>query len=248
MNSTLVNGLHLLQVLADAPHPHSVSDLSRQTGLPKSHIHRLLQTLVESQYVEKDSDRRYVIGVGAFRLGHALLRDIPMRRMYLPLMVSVVDRCNLPCTLALPFGSQAISVAHVFHDGEIRNSSETLGTVLPARTSALGKLFLSHQPAAALDGILQGLDYSPKGPRCHRNAKSLRTELNRIRSTGVSINNEEGSKGQASIAVPIFKTDGSLWAGIGLSGSVETVLGNHLEQHFQLLQSICTPPLKEPAA
>jgi DNA-binding IclR family transcriptional regulator len=40
-----MNGLQLLQVLADSLRPHSISELSRGTELPQSHIHRLMQTL-----------------------------------------------------------------------------------------------------------------------------------------------------------------------------------------------------------
>ncbi len=248
MNSTLSNGLYLLQVLADAPHPHSVSELSRNTGLPKSHIHRLLQTLVENQFVEKNADRCYSIGIGAFRLGHALLRDIPMRRLYLPSMVSAVESCKLPLTLALPFGSQAISVAHVFHDGKIRNSSETLGTVLPARFSALGKLFLAHRPKAEIEDLLKKIDYAAKGPRVHRSAKSFRSDLKKIREQGYSINNEESGEGAASLGVPVFEADGTLSAGIGLSGPLDAVLGKQLEKNLELLKSIRKTPQKETAA
>ena len=239
MNSTLMNGLTLLQVLADAPHPHSVSELSRDSGLPKSHIHRLLQTLVESAYVEKTEDRKYRIDVGAFRLGHALLRNIPARTQFLPLMLEAVEHIGLPLTLALPFQSQAISVAHVFQDGRIRNTSETLGTVLPATSSALGKLFLAYEEPSVIEAILPTVFYDASGPNAHRTPDSLRTELEQIRNQGYSLNDEQSGPGKASVGIPILSSQGTLLAGLGASGTREDVvpsLSLRLEQLHSLVQ------------
>ncbi|WFB36395.1 IclR family transcriptional regulator [Kiritimatiellota bacterium B12222] len=249
MNSTLENGLHLLKLLADAPQPHSVSELSRETGLPKSHIHRLLQTLVKNQYVEQNTERRYYIGIGALRLGHALLRDIPLRRRFLPAMVEGVKNMGIPITLALPFGSQAISVAYVHHDGEIRSTSETLGTVLPARSSALGKLFLAYQSPQTISKILPTLDYTPKGPHSHLTPESLEADLINIRSQAYSLNNQESGVQSASIAIPVFE-DGNLIAGIGMSGSADDLIGEHLPRHLDFLQYLISetqpPPPNTP--
>jgi len=247
MNSTLMNGLTLLQVLADAPHPHSVSELSRDSGLPKSHIHRLLQTLVESAYVEKTADRKYRIGVGAFRMGHALLKNIPARNRFLPAMLEAVADIQLPLTLALPFQSQAISVAHVFRDGRIRNTSETLGTVLPATSSALGKLFLAFESEAVIENTLPKLSYTASGPNAHRTPDSLRAELPQIREQGYSLNHEQSAPGKSSVAIPIRDPGGILTAGLGASGTTEEllpVLPRLLNQLHDILD--LTPPEPEP--
>lgn len=237
MNSTLTNGLKLLQVLADAPHPHSVSELARDSGLPKSHIHRLLQTLVENHYVMKTDDRRYGIGVGAFRLGHALLKNLPARNRFLPAMQEAVSGIDLPLTLALPFQTQAISVAHVFQDGRIRNTSETLGTVLSAHTTALGKLFLAHHADAERSEAIDLLDLHRGGPKAYRTKESFQEELNRIREQHYSLNNEETGVGRASLGIPVLDEKGNLIAGIGLSGSTDDILPR-IPELLALLQSL----------
>lgn len=237
MNSTLANGLNLLQVLTDTPVPHSVSELARDSGLPKSHIHRLLQTLVDSAYVEKTDDRRYTIGVGAFRLGHALLRNIPARKLFLPAMLDAVESIRLPLTLTLPFQSQAISIAHVFQDGRIRDTSETLGTLLPVAHSASGKLFLAYETSERINEILPTLSLDGRGPKAHRDTKSLARHLKQIRKYGFSLNDEENGAGRASPAVPIFDPARKVVAGIGLSGTVAEVV-DRLPQRLAELNTI----------
>ncbi len=241
MNSTLMNGLTLLQVLADAPEPHSVSELARQSGLPKSHIHRLLQTLVESAYVNKTAERKYAIGVGAFRLGHALLRNLPARTLYLPRMLEAVKGMRLPLTLALPFRGEAISVAHVFQDGRIRNNSETLGTLLPASSTALGKLFLAHQEQELQAELLARIPLTSSAPNAYRSAEALAADFPAILEQGFSLNNEHGSAGKASVGIPIFNEQGELEAGVGASGSVDEVLPR-LQELLEGLRSILHSP------
>jgi DNA-binding IclR family transcriptional regulator len=86
MNNTLINGLSLLLTVAKNPDDQGITELSYITGLPKSHVHRLLKSLAEAQYLEKDQQSRYKISVGALRLGSELLRNIPIRSMELKVL------------------------------------------------------------------------------------------------------------------------------------------------------------------
>jgi DNA-binding IclR family transcriptional regulator len=235
MNHTLANGLELLLFLADAPRPHGISELAQSLNLPKSHVHRLLQTLVENQYVEKDHKRRYVIGVGALRLGHALLRNIPIRQHALPAMQRAVRRIHLPMTLALPFGSSAITVAYVTHDGQIKQTSETLGGVLSPYASASGKLFLAFMPVKKRDATLKELDYTPMGPNTHRSAASLRKNLITIAKQDYSLNDRENGEESASLAVPIRNVAGNVFACLGLSGHYSEMLPARLPELLDAL-------------
>lgn len=235
MNHTLANGLELLMFLADAPRAHGVSELAKALGLPKSHVHRLLQTLVDNQYVEKDTKRRYVIGVGALRLGHSLLRNIPIRQFALPVMQRVTRRVHLPMTLALPFGDAGISVACVTHDGVIRDVTDTLGSVLHANTSASGKLFLACKSAKERDQILKELNYKILGPNAHQSAASLRKNLITIAKQDYSLNDRENGKESASLAVPIRNHDGHVIAAMGFSGHYTEFASKRLPELLEAL-------------
>ncbi|WP_309387723.1 IclR family transcriptional regulator [Cerasicoccus frondis] len=222
MNNTLTNGLALLTLVANEPRPHGVTELARMADLPKSHVHRLLQSLVEARYLDKDSKGRYQIGVGALRLGRELLRSFPIRRVALPELMRLVHEQMVAITLAAPFGHEAISVAHFTHDGQMRDSQATLGSVLSAYASASGKLFLAHLSEAKLDAALTQIDFQPAGPNTHRDASSLKQELPLIRQQGYSLNNRENGTDSFSIAVPIHDPEGVVIAALGASGNVKT--------------------------
>ncbi|GHB93448.1 IclR family transcriptional regulator [Cerasicoccus arenae] len=217
MNNTLTNGLGLLSLVANTGRAHGVTELANMAELPKSHVHRLLQSLVEARYLEKDHQSRYSISVGALRLGRELLRNIPVRRMALPEMMQLVGEVKAALSLAAPFGHEAISIAHITPDGNLRGSMESLGSVLSAHASASGKLFLAYLPEDEVGEVLAQLDYSGGGPNAHRNAESLKAELPQIRARGYSINNLESGANMNSFAVPIHNQDGKVFAALGAS-------------------------------
>lgn len=218
MNKTLTNGLRLLSLIASSDRAFGVTELTHLINLPKSHVHRLLQSLLAAELLEKDKHSRYRISVGALRLGHELLRNIPIRRAALPEMMGLVREHSLNLTLAIPYGHQAISVAHVTHDGHIRGSMESLGSTLSAYASASGKLFLAYKTQAELSEILPLIDFRKIGPNTHTSATSLRKDLIQIRKRGYSINNRENGSHSISIAVPIRNQDDEVFAALGCSG------------------------------
>lgn len=236
MNNTLTNGLALLSLVANSGQAHGVTELAGMAGLPKSHVHRLLQSLVEARYLEKDSQARYSISVGALRLGRELLRNIPIRRVALPEMMHIVREHAIALSLAMPFGYEAISVAHVSHDGVLRDSMESLGTVLSAHASASGKLFLAYKCEAELNEILPELTYHKSGPNTHPDADSLRADLAQIRERGYSVNNREGGPEVISLARPIHNQEGGVLAALGASGPAKTLPPRRIAQLADILQ------------
>lgn len=252
MNNTLTNGLALLTLVANEPRPHGVTELARMAGLPKSHVHRLLQSLVEARYLERDGKGRYEIGVGALRLGRELLRSFPIRRVALPEMMRLVNEQMVAISLVCPFGYEVISVAHFSHDGEMRDYSATLGSVLDAHASASGKLFLAHLSANELERALAQIEFKPSGPNAHLDAESLRLELPTIREQGYSLNDCENGPESVSLAAPIRNPEGGVIAALGASGQAtyftparRAELATVLRESAQRIEQLYHQHLKE---
>lgn len=216
MNNTLTTGILLLQHLATTSKPYGVTELAEQMKLPKSHVHRLLQTLLDAKYVEKDC-RKYKIGIGALRLGHALLYDMPVRRIALPLMQSKALETHLQLTLALPFGHDALAVATISPNGKEDNPSVSIGAELKAGFSASGKLFCSYKSKEEQTKIAKTIDWTTGGPNAAKNEKDWVKKLNMITKQGYSINDKEASIDIVSMAVPIFYDDDHPVAALGTS-------------------------------
>lgn len=228
MNNTLSNGLLLLEHLASNAKSYSVSGLARELELPKSHVHRLLQTLVDCEYVIQDEARQYRIGLGALRMVRSLLLNIPLRIHGYQHLTALAHSVHMTCTLAMPYGDHAISIAMATHDGKLRDPISSLGNVLRAHSSASGKLFLAFKDEAEQDAILARIDYPANSEYSHRTAASLKQDLLEIARRDCSINDRENGPTTISLAVPIRDSEHNIIGCIGAAA-----LADEFQEHKQ---------------
>ncbi|MEM9883533.1 MAG: helix-turn-helix domain-containing protein [Planctomycetota bacterium] len=217
MNNTLDNGLEMLMFLAGDPRPYGVSELAQALELPPSHVHRLLQTLVAKRYVVRDDRRRYAIGVGALRLGGALLREIPLRRIGVPVLQGLMRRSRWSAVMAVPFDDEAISLAYVAQGGRLRPTSESLGTTLGTLTTASGKLLLAMRPADEREDILSRQSFGPGEPHGYHTAADVRRELEQIARDRVAWRTAGPDRRPTSLAMPVGDAAGPPIAVLGLT-------------------------------
>ncbi len=150
MNNTLANGLHLLAALAATAEAFSVTELAQQLELPKSHVHRLLQTLVETGYAVQDDDRRYRVGMEPLAISKALLANHPLRQVARPLLHRLSLATGMDALVSIPHRhGQALVLAAVYPHGEQRDQATAIGNRLRFPGSATGALFAVTVPGFA---------------------------------------------------------------------------------------------------
>jgi DNA-binding IclR family transcriptional regulator len=188
--------LSLVAALERHPEPQTLSDLSRETGLYKSTILRLLTSLQSAGYADRLRDGRYGLGPMAFRLGLAYERANPLRDHVLPILEDLVHQ-----------GTESASF-HVRQDTDTRlclfrvdSRHPTLdrvqaGNVLPLRQGAAGRVLLAFdgEPGAAFDEVRQSI-------------------------VVVSIGERDPSC--AGMACPVFGPEGRVKGALSLSGPKE---------------------------
>ncbi|MFT5223480.1 MAG: DNA-binding IclR family transcriptional regulator, partial [Glaciecola sp.] len=77
----------ILRHLAEHARPVSAAALARDLGLPRSSTYHLLTALAEARFVTHlPEEGRWALGVGAFELGQAYLRERPLERLARPLL------------------------------------------------------------------------------------------------------------------------------------------------------------------
>ena len=74
----LGTGLALLRLLAEATEPLPAATLALRLGQPRSSVYHLLSVLVDEGFVlHYPGERRFGLGVAAFEVGTAYLRQGP---------------------------------------------------------------------------------------------------------------------------------------------------------------------------
>ncbi|MGH3390819.1 MAG: IclR family transcriptional regulator [Actinomadura sp.] len=188
--------------------PIKLSDIARQTGLPKSTVHRLLSVLelngalqrVRIGYVLGDTIRRLSEG------GDEPRRDT-LRRVLMPHVAELYEATRLPTSLAVLDGLTVVCLITLYP----RNLAAPVlrsPQRVPVHRTALGRLLLAYSPAAPLQ--------LPDG------------ELARIRRKGIAFHPEEHISGMAGIAAPITDLHSGV-AAIGVAGPLEQLGGSEIE-------------------
>lgn len=141
MNNTLANGLALLGFLSRTAESFGVSTLAAELKLPKSHVHRLLQTLVATGYAVQEGDRRYRAGLRPLEVSSALLHHLPLRAAALPVLHRLAKATSLDAYVCIPHNHAGVIVGAVYPDGRQRDPGAAIGSRLAVGSTATGNLF-----------------------------------------------------------------------------------------------------------
>ena len=217
MNNTLRNGLRVLEHLAGTTESFAVSGLAEALDLPKSHVHRLLQGLVEDGWAVQDGDRRYRIGLKPLELSSALLTHLPLRRAALPALRRLCAQTGYDVVLAHLHDGAALVIAEEYVLDRQHDPGSAVGRRLNLHASACGKLLAGYLPEEQQLALLAKAPFPALTPATATTADAVRGQWTRARLEHVAVNREENGAGVCSIAVAVRDREQRVLAGLGLA-------------------------------
>jgi DNA-binding IclR family transcriptional regulator len=194
----------------------SVGDLSRNTGLHKSVVARLMTTMASAGFLIQDEENKaYTIGPQVFAIGSVYEPRAFLERAAHSSMSDLARACGQTCALGVPAGEQFMYVI-VVDNPRVTTLRVTVhpGRRRPYHSSAVGKMLLANMPAEQAERILEITPLVKQTPFTIDSVEALRAELDEIRRTGVAFSNQESVLGIGAIAAGIRNSNGSMIAGI----------------------------------
>ena len=221
-SQSLERGLAILSTFGGSERATiGVSELSRALDLSRSTTHRYVATLTSLGYLRQDADtRRYRLGPRVLDLGFAALNSMGLRELSVPYLRRLSDETGFTVNMAILDG---IDVVYVERCRTSRSGQREIdldlhvGSRLPAYCTALGKALLAHLPKQELDELFPRMELVARGPNTITRKTALRSELARIRASGIAVNNEELAYGLRSVAAPIRDRSGEVTAALNLA-------------------------------
>jgi DNA-binding IclR family transcriptional regulator len=146
----------------------SLNEISSRTGLYKSTILRLANSLLYAQLLERLPDGRYRIGPTAFQLGAVYRRGVTSGEVLLPIMRELADELGESVAFYVRSGAdmrtcllKVISARHTIHHYVQE------GDQLPCAVGSAGRILLafSGEPGEPYDGVREALFYLSAGER-----------------------------------------------------------------------------------
>jgi DNA-binding IclR family transcriptional regulator len=225
MSQTVDRALTILASLADGP--ASLEQAAGRIGVHKSTALRLLRTLEEHGFVQRQADHRYRLGGRLLSLAHVALRDIDVRQVCAPYLASLSERYGHTVHLAVLDDGEVLYVDKVEArypappDSWLGDASR-IGRRAPAADTATGRVLLADLPD-------DRLAHSPAG---------LRAELAAVRRRGWSLDQAEYAPDVNSLAAPIKGNDGRTIAACAISIPVSVAPAAELNR--LLPELLCT--------
>lgn len=211
----LARGLAVIEALAAAPSPYSLSQISQVTGLARPTVRRILLTLESLGYVQQEKGNftltPRVLDLSLSQAGHKTLWEIAK-----PHMTKAVDEVNESCSIAQLDGADIIYVARVSVP-KIVALSVRIGTRFPAAQTSLGLVLLASLSQDELGAALSAPSRSGIRPRWEPSRDELYAVLREVRAQGWAIADEYLAPGIRSVAAPIRDGDGTVVAAININ-------------------------------
>ncbi|MDO5618123.1 IclR family transcriptional regulator [Kocuria sp.] len=215
-SGTIHKGLAALSLLGEHPHGATAGEVAQESGLPFSTAYRLLNTLVEAEYVELDAvTKRYHLGLRVFELGQRVASARGYDAVALAVLRTVTERTGESALLAVLDGDHFLTVHTV--DGPQYRTTTDPGDRGPLHTSALGRALLAFAPQAQREKLLNSLDLTPRTPGSLVDRERLREEVAQARTRGWASQWEEHDVGMGAVAVPVVTAGGCLLGAVALA-------------------------------
>lgn len=207
----VVTAVRLLDALANLQGAATLDELTRVLGEPRSSVHRILNTLVEADLVQRAAPRGgYRMGPKVMNWGSAFLRAVSINDEFRQVVAPIVARVNETMQLAVLDFPDVVFVAYVDSERAVRLVTQ-VGRRLPAHATAVGKALLAFSGRPVTELYL-GHELRRLTPNTVTSVCELERQLERARRRGWTEAHQESSANLTCLAAPVRAYDGRVVA------------------------------------
>ena len=214
----LERALIILETLSKNPRGMGISELSRELGMPKNSVFRILTTLYSSGYLQRDDEGRiYSMSRKVLALGYEALDEHSLVEKSLDVMRELRDRTGETVLIGTLLGGEGVVLELVPGNQPIKFLVE-IGTRFPLHTAAPAKAILAFLPADEAEARIGKITFRKFTPATIGSAAALRRVLGETRCTGIAFDREEEMESLHCVAAPVFNHRGYPIAAIWITG------------------------------
>lgn len=226
LDTTIVKGMRVIETLAQSSKPLGVTELARMLDLQKSNTHRILNTLMELGYVQKERGTPlYQLSLKTWEIGCKVINGNHLRRAARPLMRQLHEETSEIVFLTVLSGIDIVYLETIDAVYPLQSGIKT-GWRVPAAFPASGRALLAHQPDAEqlLERTVREVPQAAS-----LDIPKLLEELAEIRRRRFAITIGGWTNGRNSIAAPITGGRRTALAAVGVGGPTDRMGPDRLD-------------------
>ncbi|MBW7969896.1 IclR family transcriptional regulator [Bradyrhizobium sp. BR 10289] len=219
---SLFKMLEVLEAFSSTDPELSVVEIARRTGLPRTTVHRIVDSLRSVGFLEQEASRdRYRLGIKLFELGGSALTNLPLYREAPPFVDTLAKLSGEDVHLCIFDGAQMVFVNRRNQIARPHNTVITM-EASPCHSTGVGKAALAFQSEAVIERVIRA-GLARFTPNTIVEPKRLKAELAAIRTRGYSIDDCEHEPELRCVGAPIRNSTGRVFAAISVSGPTRRV-------------------------
>jgi DNA-binding IclR family transcriptional regulator len=210
----------LLDAIARYSEPVSLKVLGAETGLHPSTAHRILASLADNGFVERDAAGHYRLGLRLLQLGVRLHGDVDMRALARPVMEALRDRLGETINLTIREGDQVVYIEKATPNRRI-HVHHLIGARAPLHITAVGKLMLAAGGEAAIRAYAERTNLPAYTRNSITEVERLIAECAKALAAGYAFDNQEAELDVGCIGVLLNDATGRVVGGLSVSAPFE---------------------------
>jgi IclR family pca regulon transcriptional regulator len=240
LSGTVRKAFQILDQLSASQTELAPRDVAQHTGLDRTTVYRLLETLTSIGVVARDpQSRRYRLGLRTLDYANATLDALEVRHVALSHVIELErelilepDEVERGIFIGVLDGAEVVLVEISWTRSMFSRSGGRVR--FPAYASAAGRCILAYMPPDERDRLLSQVDFSqaPRTPRTVTTLVDVEHRLEQIRTRGFDTSDREVYSDLVAIGVPVLGRSGMALASIGLSAPAGATTVDKLTERF----------------
>ncbi|KQL50165.1 hypothetical protein AN963_07330 [Brevibacillus choshinensis] len=232
---TISRTIQILRSFSKDEKELSLAEFHHKLGLSKSSLQRILNTLVNYGFLEKDEKRKtYRLGNELYYLGKLVEEHSHLLTVTKPYLKAIRDRLGESVYLNIIENNERKCIA--FEEGKHDLMTISfIGQTSPLYAGASAKLLLAFLPSEKMTQYLQQTPLQAITGSTVIDKDKLLAELKDIRSQGYASSYGERVIGVCSVSAPILNRWGETIAGVSISAPIIRVTEEIYQQFIQAI-------------
>lgn len=210
----------LLDAISRYSLPVTLKALSADTNLAPSTAFRILHSLIDNHFVERDSVGRYQLSGRLIRLSSNQSNAIDFRQVAIPYMEKLRDKFGETINLTTREGDVVIYVEKAIPN-RMMHVQQIIGSRAPLHVTGVGKMMLGRDGVEGIKGYAQRTNLPTYTRKTFSKLDTLIDECLACVDQGYAFDNEEAEMGVGCIGVLLYDKFGEVVAGLSVSAPIQ---------------------------
>lgn len=208
-----------------------VTEISNVLGVSKGTVYNHLATLVDDDYVVKDDDDQYHLGLRFADVSHNAMSRVPILDLAREEVDKLAEKSGEMALFTVEEHGMGVCM-YVAYGDEAVKTPVYVGHRDYLHHTAVGKAILAHLPAERVDEIVERRGLPEVTEHTITDREELEIQLEEARKRGIAFNHQETIPGLVGVGAPIRSQRGEVMGALSIIGPSSRIDDDRFQQEL----------------